>query len=339
MRILSATVLLLLAAGLSAAPEDAFDREIEDIESEWLDAGADRDASRLVRRRMVRLEARGPFRPRFWSLWGRISHAAGEFRAATLGFTIATRMGFEPRVTRERLARSLLSWLLEKSPKESATRHILIQDLERARKLVVAVLDDPATRPATRTEFERLEFQGLEALGTANHLARNAAETLVICRELVRRRPKDPWYRMSLARAYISHRQWEKALESVRIARELNPDRNWTTVHAALGTIHSNLDHPELAEQHYARFLAEYPENARVLKRLGEHYYRNQQFGPGVEIYRRLAELEPNKPTTYQMLATGLRHLGKTEEAAKCEEIYRRKEGRSAIHRPPNRKR
>ena len=338
MRILLPLVLFLLASGLSAAPPDPFDRELLAIERDWRAAGGDREAAVAVRDRLTSLEAKGPFRPRFWFLWGRISHTAGDFHAAAMGFGVARRLGFKPRAARENFARSFLFWLLEKPPAEKASRHTLVASFEEVRTLVAEILADPATGATVREEFARLEIACLEAMGTVNQLARNAARTLEIYEELVRRRPKNYQYRMSLSRAFIGQKRWPEALEAAEFARKLNPDEDWITVHAALGTIYSNLGQPDVAERHYATFLAENPENTRVMRRFGEHYFRHGQFGPGVEIYRRIIQLEPDDPAAYHMIATGLRRLGDTEQAEEYEEIYRRKEGATDRHRGPGKK-
>ena len=339
MRVLIPFVLLLFAVGVSAAPQDAFDRELDDIERAWLEGGGGSEAVVAVRGRLTALEAKGPFRPRFWFLWGRVSHAAGDFHAATLGFTVAVRTGHEPRVARECLARSSLFWLLEQRPRVKTTRHALVASFDRVRALLAEVLADSESSDAVREEFTRLELLCLEAMGTVNHLARNAARTLSIYQELVERDPGNHQHRMSLSQALINQKRWLEALDAAKLARELNPDKDWVQVHAALGRIYSNLDKPDLAERHYAIFLAANPSNTRVLRRFGEHYFRNGRFGPGVEIYRRIIELTPDHASAYHKIATGLRRLGETEEAERFEKIYRRLEGTSDRHLSPNQKR
>ncbi|MEN8148648.1 MAG: tetratricopeptide repeat protein [Planctomycetota bacterium] len=323
MRLVYTLALFLLAAAASAAPADSLDRELREMEAEWSAPAAGKADAGAWLDRLVALEPRACERPAFWFLWGSVGLEAGNARDAALGFSVARRMGHRPRVTRLLLARALLDWS-EEIPRGAGDRPDLgLVILQRCRALTREGIADESLPARERSELEALDLRCLAALGAVLHWSMSFVGAEETFRELIRRQPEVARHRIRLGRTLLALKKPEEALDVVREARRLCPDPSWLEPEALLGTIHSTLGHEEVAERHYANYLAGRPDNVVVLKRLGEHYLRFDRFGPAVETYRRLVELVPKDAGVVFSLATALRRLGRTEEAEKYMAIHR----------------
>ena len=105
----------------------------------------------------------------------------------------------------------------------------------------------------------------------------------------------------------------EEALSAATIAAEQRP--NEARCYSLLGKILVKLQRLDKAEENYHRVLELNPRNREVLKYLATSYFNQKRYQEALDLYRKLAEVEPDNAKTHNNIGVTLYYLGQSEAA------------------------
>ena len=107
----------------------------------------------------------------------------------------------------------------------------------------------------------------------------------------------------------------EEALAAATIASEQRPDD--ARSYSLLGRILEDLQRMEEAEENYHRVLELNPHNREALKYLATSNFNRKRYGEALDLYRKLAEVEPGNAKTHNNIGATLFYLGRPEAAVR----------------------
>ena len=107
----------------------------------------------------------------------------------------------------------------------------------------------------------------------------------------------------------------EEALAAATIASEQRPDE--ARSYSLLGRILEDLHRLEEAEENYHRVLELNPRNREALKYLATAYFNQKRYPEALDLYRKLAEVEPDNAKTHNNIGATLFFLGRPEAAVR----------------------
>ncbi|MDE2667811.1 MAG: tetratricopeptide repeat protein [Acidobacteriota bacterium] len=107
----------------------------------------------------------------------------------------------------------------------------------------------------------------------------------------------------------------EEALAAATIASAQRPNEGRS--YSLLGRILEDLQRMEEAEENYRRVLELNPRNREALKYLATSYFNRKSYGEALDLYRRLAEVEPDNAKTHNNIGATLYYLGRPEAAVR----------------------
>ena len=107
----------------------------------------------------------------------------------------------------------------------------------------------------------------------------------------------------------------EEALAAATIASAQRP--NEARSYSLLGRILEDLQRMEEAEANYRRCLELDPRDKEALKYLATYNFNRKRYREGLDLYRKLAEIEPDNAKTHNNIGATLFYLGRPEAAVR----------------------
>jgi predicted Zn-dependent protease len=144
-------------------------------------------------------------------------------------------------------------------------------------------------------------------------LSKREKEAVEIYENLVKKYPSELDYYFQLAALYLMTNQEKKA---VAVYDQIEKKAGVTEeISVQKEKIWLNLGNIPNAEKELQNLVANFPEDVRYLSMLAEFYMGNNQQAKALEIYKKIAETDPNNPYIHMSLADYYRKTGNKEKA------------------------
>ncbi len=257
-----------------------------------------------------------------------------------LALMLVSGLGMQPvQAQKEKSGREELSEPLRNQRTEmfmEANKQRLLGNPKQAEKLYKDVLAlDPDHAPSMYELARLYENNG------------RTEDAILLMNKAISLDKQNVWYRLLLADLYKKTRQFDKVIEIFEQLTQLYPDKidyyydlalaniitgnfkaaidTYDKIEEKLGVteeislqkqkLYLNMDKPNKAIEEIEKLVAAHPYNSRYLQILAESYMSNNEDKKALDVYRKIAEIDPENPYIHISLSDYYRKQGEPEKA------------------------
>lgn len=191
---------------------------------------------------------------------------------------------------------------------EFAMAHYQLALTSPSNKESVAHTKQAVALAGNTSEGERLAILGLQAGINAD-----PAKALEYGKEAVAKYPGDERARQSLAFNYSGQQEYEKAVDELNKAIEINPD--FSPAYNSLGYAYRPLNRNAEAEQAFKKYIELVPNDPNPYDSYAELLMKTGRFDESIAQYRKALSIDPHFTNSYYGIASNLMYQGKHPQA------------------------
>ena len=141
-------------------------------------------------------------------------------------------------------------------------------------------------------------------------------ESLAAARIAAEQHPDEALSYSMIGELLVNLKRLDEAEENFRRALEIDPSgKNELRILSVLGRASWKWGRLQAAEKYFRRALELDPRNREALKHLAGSYFKQKRYQEALDLYRTLAEVDPDDATTHFNIGASLYYLGQSEAA------------------------
>jgi tetratricopeptide (TPR) repeat protein len=177
-------------------------------------------------------------------------------------------------------------------------------------------LNEAVALSGKASEGERLMIRSLQAGANAD-----PTQSLKYAEQLVTKYPQDERAHLILGNAYFGQQQYDKAIEEMKKAIEINPE--YSPAYNSLGYAYRPVGNYAEAEKAFKKYIDLVPSDPNPYDSYAELLMKTGQFDQSIEQYRKALSIDPHFGSSFVGIAADLMFEGKHDQAiAEAQKLY-----------------